>query len=243
MRVLLLAGSGEARTIARELSERGVDVIASLAGVVKEPLAIGVPTRIGGFGGHAGFVAFLEAEGIESVVDATHPFAAHISARTHAVCTTRGLPYLRVERPGWVEGPGDRWVWIRGESAAVEHIPPAAVVLLATGRQTLDQYAALAVGRTLYCRQIDPSERLFPFSKGGFVIGRPPFAMADEIDLFVKLGVDWIIAKDAGGAESRAKLDAARELGIGVLMIRRPVVDAGPKVETVAEAVDWVARL
>ncbi len=243
MRVLLLAGSGEARAIASELGARGADVIASFAGAVKEPAALGVPTRIGGFGGEAGFVAFINSEGIGAVVDATHPFAAKITARTSAVCKARGLPYLRVERPGWVAGPDDRWVWIGEEAEAVQYIPPGAVVFLATGRQTLELYAGLANGRTLYCRQIDPVARPFPFPGGAFVIGRPPFAVADEIDLFRELGVKWIIAKDAGGLESRTKLDAARELGIGVLMIRRPVLTLGPKVETAAEAVEWVAGL
>jgi precorrin-6A/cobalt-precorrin-6A reductase len=243
MRVLLLAGSGEARTIAGVLHRQGVEVIASLAGAVRAPLPLGVPTRIGGFGGAAGFEAYLAAEGIGAVIDATHPFAARITARTHAICAAHGLPYLRVERPGWVEGPCDRWIRIADPAAAAAHVPPESVVFLATGRQTLDAYAELAKGRMLYCRQIDPVERPFPFPQGGFVIGRPPFALADEIALFRRLGVTWLIAKDAGGDENRSKLDAARELGIGVLMIRRPAPDVGPKVETVAEAVDWVAGL
>lgn len=243
MTILLLAGSGEARVLASELAAKGVPVIASLAGAVRQPTPLDVPVRIGGFGGADGFTDFLSTHHIAAVIDATHPFAAQITARTAAICADRGLPYLRLERPGWCAGPGDNWIWIDREEDAVLHISDGATVFLATGRQTLDHYAGLA-GCTLYCRQIDPATRAFPFSKGGFVIGRPPFPVADEIALFQRLGNGWLVVKDAGGVANRTKLDAARALGLPVLIIRRPAPPFGiTLVETVAAALDWVAAL
>lgn len=243
IRVLLLSGTTEARRIAAELAslpER--HVIASLAGATRSPQALGVPTRIGGFGGAEGFAAYLRDERIDAVLDATHPFAARMSHRTHAVCAGMAVPYAQVLRPAWRPGPGDDWVFLDDETDAPRHIAEGSTVFLATGRQTLDRFEALK-GSTLYVRQIDSAPGEFPFPRGGWVVGRPPFPVEDEIALFGRLGIDWLAVKNAGGDASRSKLDAARELGIRVAMIRRPVQPGGLKLESVAAAVDWVRHL
>jgi precorrin-6A/cobalt-precorrin-6A reductase len=240
--VLLLAGTAEARHLAQAMARRSIPVLASLAGAVRQPLSQDVPTRIGGFGGEAGFIAVLEDSGITAVVDATHPFAAQITARTARICASRKIPCLRLERPGWTPGPGDEWTMIDDEAGAAAHVPPGATVFLATGRQTLEYFDGLQ-SRTLYCRQIDQAERPFPFPKGAFVIGRPPFTVAGEEALFARLGIEWLVTKNSGGHENRTKLDAARNLGIRVLMIRRPDPSPGPKVETVEEAITWLEAL
>jgi len=239
-RLLLLAGTGEARQLAGRLAGRpGLSVTASLAGTTREPADLPVPMRVGGFGGRAGFEAFLDAEGIEVVIDATHPFAHRISARTAEVCRDRGLAYLQLLRPEWRPGPGDRWTFITREDEAAVHVPPGATVFLATGRQSLPDFANLA-GRDLICRQIDPPDAPFPFGNGRYLVGRPPFSVEDEKRLFTELGVDVLIVKNAGGAASRTKLDAARALGIPVVMIRRPPQPEAARVATVDEALAWL---
>lgn len=240
MTLLLLAGTSEARRIAAALA--GQDAVASLAGATRAPAPLGLPTRTGGFGCDAGFLDYLDTARIHAVLDATHPFAARISVRTARLCAARGLPCAQVLRPGWQAGPGDRWTRIASEEDAARIIPPGATVFLATGRQTLDRFAGLE-GRRLLLRQIDPPTAPFPFPGGEFVIGRPPFDRAAEERLFRELRVDWLVVKDAGGAESRAKLDAARALGLPVLMIDRPPPAAAKVLTSVAEALAWVARL
>jgi precorrin-6A/cobalt-precorrin-6A reductase len=241
-RVLVLAGTAEARELCARLAGR-VEVLASLAGAVRRPLAQGVPTRVGGFGGAEGFLRVLAEEGIGAVVDATHPFAARISARTAEVCDGAGVPCLRLERAGWQAGPGDRWTWVADEAAAAGAVPEGARVFLATGRQTAGAFAGLA--GEVWCRVIDAPEGAAPFARGGWLVGRPPFGVADEVALFRRLGIDVIVAKDSGAADAEAKLVAARELGLPVIMLRRPEVrlPAGGRVETVEAAVDWVERV
>jgi precorrin-6A/cobalt-precorrin-6A reductase len=185
----------------------------------------------------------LAQAGISAVVDATHPFAARITARTAAVCRDLGMPYLRLERPGWVPGPGDDWVMVEREADVVRYVGPEDVVFLGTGRQTLERFAGLGVSR-VYCRVIDPPKRAFPFAGGEFVVGRPPFSVDDEVALFARLGVTRLVVKNAGGELSRSKLEAARRLGIQVVMLARPVGPVCARVETVEEAVGWAgARL
>ena len=242
MTLLLLAGTGEAQQIAKGLAAEGIAAAASLAGATRSPNPVPLPTRIGGFSGAEGFAAYLEAEGITAVLDATHPFAAHISARTHAICAARALPYAQVLRPPWTPGPGDRWTAIDAEEEAEAHIPEGATVFLATGRQTLERFACLR-GRRLYCRQIDPPEGPFPFEGGEFLVGRPPFSVADEVALFKRLGIDWLVVKNAGGALSAAKLEAARTLQIPVLMINRPSPTPGPILTSVEAALAWARAL
>lgn len=242
MTLLLLAGTGEAQQIAQVLVDRGTKAIASLAGVTRAPRATGLPTRIGGFGGEDGFCAFLKENAISAVLDATHPFADSISARTARICTRENIPYCQLLRPEWKAEAGDLWTFIDREEGAVDYIKPGEVVFLATGRQTLDRFANLARAR-LICRQVDPPDRSFPFPNGMFLIGRPPFSIEDEISLFQELGIDWLVAKNAGGEASRTKLIAARQLGINVAMIARPPQPDAPKVSTVDEALTWIAQL
>ena len=240
MTLLILGGTGDGRRLAKRLEGR--DAIISLAGATRMPDALPLPTRIGGFGGADGFVAYLHDAGISAVLDATHPYAHQITERTAQICIARGLPYLQFLRPPWQQEPEDDWTVIKNEQEAADHIPPGATVFLGTGRQTLDRFANL-VGREVICRQIDPPEKPFPFVGGRFLVGRPPFSVEDELALFKALGVDWLIVKNAGGAASRTKLTAARMLGIPVLMIARPPRGDWPIVETTDAAFDWVNAL
>lgn len=243
LRVLLLAGTAEARAIAGGLAAMpGVAAQASLAGAVRAPAALPLPTRIGGFGGEDGFAEFLRAQRIAQVIDATHPFAHRISARSARVCEPLGTGYLQVLRPAWAPGPGDRWTPIATEEDAARHIPEGATVFLATGRQTLDRFANLG-GRRLICRQIDPPGAPFPYPGGEYLVGRPPFSVAGEAALFARLGVDWLVVKNAGGTASRAKLDAARALGLPVAMIDRPPQLDAPRVGTAQAALDRIREL
>ncbi len=242
MRVLLLAGTAEARDLASEMARAGIDGVASLAGAVRRPAMQDMPTRIGGFGGGAAFLQYLEAERITAVIDATHPFAARISQRTQRLCSGRRIPYLQLLRPPWTADPDDRWQQVDREEDVAALVPPDATVFLATGRQTLERFGGLA-GREVIARQIDPPEEEFPFPGGRFLIGRPPFAVEDEVQLFRDLGVDWLVVKNAGGAPSRSKLDAARILDIPVAMIARPAQPPGDKVESVEGAMAWLREI
>ena len=242
MTLLLLAGTSDARRLARGLADRGVPTLASLAGATREPVALPVPTRSGGFGGAQGFRDVLAAEGIGAVIDATHPFAARITARTHEICAALGLPHLRLERPGWQPGPGDHWTVVADEDEAKALIPEGSVVFLATGRQSLPGWEGLRAA-SVHLRVIDPPDGPFPFP-GGFVVARPPFDSLAEVETFARLGVTHLVVKDSGAADGRAKLDAARELGISVIVLRRPPWPDGLRtVETVAQALAWVGEL
>jgi len=240
MTILLLAGTGDARRLAERLSGR--DVVASIAGATREPIALPLPTRVGGFGGEEAFRAYLTEAGISAVVDATHPYAHRITRRTAEICKSADIPYLQLLRPGWTPEPGDNWTEIAAEEDAAAHIPLGATVFLGTGRQSLERFANLA-GRFVICRQIDPPDGPFPLDEGMFLVGRPPFSIEDEIALFKARKVDWLVVKNAGGAASRTKLTAANRLQIPVLMLTRPPQGDWPCVATVDEAMAWVDAL
>ncbi|MFU8776929.1 MAG: cobalt-precorrin-6A reductase [Roseovarius sp.] len=242
MTLLLLAGTAEAQQVARHLADEGRAAVASLAGATAAPRAMGLPMRIGGFGGEAGFLRYLAEAGITAVLDATHPFAVHISERTARLCAANALPHCQLLRPEWGPGPGDRWTSIAAEEEAAVHIPEGATVFLATGRQGVTRFANLD-GRRLICRVVDPPEAPFPMTNGTYIVGRPPFSVDDEIALFTRLGVDWLVVKNAGGAASDSKLAAARALSLPVAMIARPPQPDAPRVATVAAAMDWVRAL
>lgn len=240
--ILLLAGTAEARNLAGYLQDAGIECIASLAGATRNPIDLGVPTRIGGFGGAEGFNAFLEAENITAVIDATHPFADKITARTAQICNERALPYLRFERAQWISRTGDSWHRANTYADLDRLIPKGARVFVATGRQSLEHYAVLQ-DRHLMCRVIDPPSEPFPYPNGEWIVGRPPFSEADERATFERLKPDWLVVKNAGGGGGKTKLAAARALGIHVAMMTRPDAPAGiERREQICDALEWAEQ-
>lgn len=234
--ILILAGTAEARAVARGLAERGVPALASLAGAVREPAPMAVPTRLGGFGGEEGLAAALA--GVRAVVDATHPFAARITERAHRVCGRLGVPLLRLQRPGFREGPGDRWRRVGDVAQAVALVPQGARLFLATGRGGLGEWEGVRAAKA-WVRVVDPPGAPLPFEA---VVARPPFDRAAEAALFRRLGVTHLAVKDSGG-EGRGKLDAARDLGVAVLMLERTPLPRGLEVvEEAGAAVHWALR-
>lgn len=243
MKLLLLAGTSDARNLAKSLAkEPNITTIASLAGVTREPQDLAVPMRVGRFGGRAAFVKYLQDEGFDAVVDGTHPFAARISKRCAEVASNLNMPHVQIMRPAWQASEGDNWTFVNSERDAAKHIPKGACVLLATGRQTLHRFDNMQ-GRYLICRQIERTEGDFPFESGEYLIGHPPFSVEEEITLFKQRSIDWIVVKNAGGVLSQSKLVAARQLGLPVLLINRaPLLDCN-QVPSAEAALNWVRGL
>jgi precorrin-6A/cobalt-precorrin-6A reductase len=217
-------------------------VISSLAGRVARPrLPVGA-VRVGGFGGPERLAEWLRANEIAAVVDATHPFAERISASAAAATAAAGVPLLRLERPGWSERDGDRWTWVDDLDAAAAAIPAlGARVLLTTGRQGLPSFAAVADAWFLI-RCVDPPEPPLPPHRE-LLLDRGPYTRAGELALIDAHAIDLVITKDSGGTLTEAKLDAARERGLPVIVVRRPARPEGVEtVTTVSDAVAWVAR-
>jgi precorrin-6A/cobalt-precorrin-6A reductase len=236
--MLVLGGTGEARRLATALVERGVDVVSSLAGRVADPLLPPGAVRIGGFGGVAGLTAWLEDRPVAAVVDATHPFAAGMTANAAVACDLTGIPLLRLQRPGWTPQPGDDWRWVDTLAEAAAVVAGFHSVFLTTGRQGLGAFAGLTA-RCLV-RSVDPPEPPLP-ERTTVVLARGPFTVAEELALMRQHGVDVVVTKDSGGSMTAAKLTAARELGVPVVLVRRPPVPPGvPTVGTVDEALAWV---
>ncbi|MGY1843165.1 cobalt-precorrin-6A reductase [Modestobacter sp. SYSU DS0875] len=236
--VLVLGGTGEARRLAAALLAQGVDVLSSLAGRVADPVLPEGPVRIGGFGGADGLAAWLAEHRPRAVVDATHPFAARITANAAAAATRQGTPLLRLQRPGWTPGPGDTWRFVDTSTQAAEAVAGYRSVFLTTGRQGVGVFAGLP-GRVLV-RSVDPPDEPLP-AGATLLLDRGPFSVADELALMREHAVDVVVTKDSGGHLTEAKLVAARELGIPVVLVRRPPLPPGVEtVATVEEALEWL---
>ncbi|OMQ13884.1 cobalt-precorrin-6A reductase, partial [Modestobacter sp. VKM Ac-2676] len=173
-----------------------------------------------------------------AVVDATHPFAARITANAVRAAAAHGTPLLRLQRPGWTPQPGDTWRHVDTSTAAAEALSGYRSVFLTTGRQGVGVFAGLS-GRVLV-RSVDPPDEPLP-AGATLLLDRGPFSVADELALMREHVVDVVVTKDSGGHLTEAKLIAARQLGIPVVLIRRPPLPAGVEtVATVEDAVAWV---
>ena len=200
--------------------------LLSLAGRTERPAAVPVPVRTGGFGGADGLASFLRDHCIELVVDATHPFAARISAHAVAACAAAGVPRVVFSRPAWMAGPADRWTAVPDIPAAVGALGAARRrVLVTTGRLGLAAYHAAPQHHYLV-RTIDPPDPADLPPDARLILARPPFTSADEAELMRREGVEVLVSKNSGGAT--AKLEAARVLGLPVVMVQRPPPPPGP---------------
>jgi precorrin-6A/cobalt-precorrin-6A reductase len=242
-RVLILAGTSEARRLAAQLDRvPGVQVISTLAGRVSEPILPDGEVRIGGFGGAAGLADWLRTERIDALVDATHPFAATMSRTAAAVSTELGLPMLALRRPGWTELPGDRWIRVPSLAAAADALTGLGTrVFLTTGRTDLAPFESLDEHWFLI-RSVDPPQAKLPVHSE-VILSRGPFSLPDEIALITTWQIDVLVTKDSGGKATAAKLAAARQLQLPVVMVDRPAAPRVPAVARVDDAVRWVQRL
>ncbi|MFW5833354.1 MAG: cobalt-precorrin-6A reductase [Pseudomonadota bacterium] len=239
--VLLLGGSTEAKAVALWLAARPeIRLVTSLAGVTRAPGPLPGDLRIGGFGGAMGLRRWLEAHAVEVVVDATHPFAVRIARNARRAAHVARLPHLKVWRPAWTAKPGDRW----HEVADIEAAEAAARKLgrrpfVALGRGGAIRFATRGFDQVVF-RTIEPPPDVLP-PRVRLVTGRGPFDVAAERRLFEDDAIDVLVTKNAGGSAGHAKLEAARGLGLPVVMIRRPPPPPPPLARDPDEARAWLA--
>ncbi|WP_238419433.1 cobalt-precorrin-6A reductase [Gordonia sp. 'Campus'] len=241
-RVLILGGTGEARALASALDDTGIDVISSLAGRVQNPrLPVG-PVRIGGFGGPEGLRKWLLDNEIRAVVDATHPFAATITRNAARATEDAGIPLLRLRREPWSPGTADRWIRVPDlPSAAAEVARRGTRVLLTTGRQDVGVFADIDTAWFLI-RVVDPPTAALP-PNHALLRSRGPYDHASESALLRDNDIDLLVTKNSGGALTEAKLSAAADLGIDVVMVDRPAEPDSTAVSDVGAAREWLERL
>ena len=246
-RVLILGGTGEAVALARRLESRAeFDVVTSLAGRTRRPAPIPGRVRIGGFGGVEGLSAWLEAEEVAAVVDATHPYAATISRHARLACDGLGIARLQLRRPSWSPVEGDAWTGVASMEAAANAVAGAPVsaqgcVFLSTGARDLQAFGHLRTTRFLV-RLVDAPPEPLPLAESDLIVDRGPFAVEDERALFLDRDVELLVSKNSGGGATYAKLAAARELGVPVVMVDRPDPEPGTAAETAEEALRWLVR-
>ena len=242
-RLMILGGTGDAVKLASlAIALPGLTVITSLAGRTSAPKSLVGDVRIGGFGGEAGLVTYLHTEPIDLLIDATHPFAAQISRNAAGAATQVGIPRLMLIRPGWQRLPEDNWIEVASVEAAVGAIPASVQRIFVTiGRQQLAPFASL-MDKWCLMRSIDPPDPSIPLPPGKLLLDRGPFSLEQERELLRSERIQAIVSKNSGGDATYAKILAARELGIPVIMVQRPIVPSGESVPDVAGAIDWLSQ-
>ena len=240
-RLLILGGTGDGVELASEATKiSGVEVISSLAGRTIAPKSLVGAVRIGGFGGEAGLVEYLQAEQIDLLIDATHPFAANISWNAAGAARQVGIPWLMLIRPGWERLPGDDWIEVGSVEAAVVAIPASAGrIFLTIGRQQVALFAGLT-DKWCLIRSIDPPEAGIVLPPGEVLLDRGPFSLEQELQLLRDYRIEAIVSKNSGGDATYAKVIAARELGIPVIMVQRSIVPDGDIATNVSGAIEWL---
>jgi precorrin-6A/cobalt-precorrin-6A reductase len=241
-RVLVLGGSSEARQLARRIAaDPRLDGVISLAGRTSAPLAHDLPTRRGGFGGVEGLTRYLIEERISHVIDATHPFAAQISANARAACAAVGAPLLVLTRAPWVPGRDDRWIEVESNAEAARALgAEPRRVFLAIGRQGVADFR-LAPQHEYLLRVIEPPNADDLPPSCDVIFGRGPFTLEHEISLMRDRRFEIVVTKNSGGALAYAKIEAARMLGLEVVMIARPPSGDASSTDSIDAALAFLA--
>lgn len=238
--VLLLGGTIEASALARLLAAQGIAATLSYAGRTETPRAQPVPVRVGGFGGVTGLADYLRSHRVTHLVDATHPFAATMSAHAVDAAQLAGVAHVALTRPAWEPIPGDHWTRVPDIEGAVAALDgPARRVMLALGRMHVEMFAVQPQHHYLL-RFVDTPERPPALLYHSLIVDRGPFTVAGDSSLMQRHAIDVIVCKNAGGQGAEAKLLAARQLGLPVLMIDRPAIPDRAEVYRPEDVLAWV---
>jgi precorrin-6A/cobalt-precorrin-6A reductase len=241
VRVLLLGGTTEASLIGRELAAAGIAGVYSYAGRTATPVAQPLPTRVGGFGGVDGLAEYLRHEKITHVIDATHPFAGQMSRNAVDACAKTNTPLIAYLREPWVEGPGDKWQHVATLVDAAAALPDHPVrIFLAIGRKHLAPFAAQP--RHFYLLRLVDTPVALPLPEAEIVLARGPFTIEGDLALLLDHRITHIVARNAGGEGAKAKLDAARMLGLPVIMIDPPSLPERRTAQNVGEIMRWLTQ-
>jgi precorrin-6A/cobalt-precorrin-6A reductase len=236
VKILILGGTGEARELAGRLATLGHDVTTSLAGRTSRPQMPVGGIRVGKFGGVPGLIGYLKMMGFERLVDATHPYAGLISINAVAAAKQADVPLVRYMRPPWIEPDGAGWQHVGDLSDAASALPGEASVLVTTGHEGL----ASLLGRddcAFVVRLIEPPEAPLP-RHAKLLLDHPPYSVEGERALMRREAITHLVTKNSGGEQTAAKLAAARELGVIVVMVERPVYGPAVEVASVEAAVE-----
>ena len=240
MKILILGGTGEARELAGRLVALGHEVISSLAGRTSDPKLPRGDVRVGKFGGVPGLRAYLRANGIEQLVDATHPYSGLISTNAVAASGAEGVPLLRLVRAEWPEPEGANWVHVGSVETAERILPPGSNVLVTTGHAGLEALYKRD-DCTFVVRLIDPPDAPLP-RHAQLLLDRPPYTLEGERELMRRRAITHLVSKNSGGGQTAAKLVAAQQLSITIIMIDRPMQHNGAVVETIDATIDALAK-
>ena len=218
----------------------GRKAIYSYAGRVEAPQPVPIPSRIGGFGGAEGLSAYIAQAGITHLVDATHPFADKMSRNAVQAAQIAGIPLIALTRPEWTPGEGDEWLNVPDLVTAVAALPKDPTrVYLAIGRTEIGRFAARPEHHYLL-RLVDRPETVPPLARHEVVVARGPFDVDSDRTLLESHRIELVVSKNSGGSGARAKLDAARELGLPVLMIDRPALPERREVASIPDVLEWL---
>ena len=235
-----MGGTGDANALAEALSRAHIDAIYSYAGRTQIPLPHALPTRTGGFGGAAGLADYIRQMRITHVIDATHPFAAEMSRHAIEACTATNTPLIALERAPWMRMAGDSWIEVADIDAAVTALPDTpARVFLAIGRQHIAPFA-VKPQHAYTLRFVDAPDGALPLANAEMIVSRGPFTLQSDRELMASRRIDLLVARNSGGSGARAKIDAARELRVPVIMIARPTLPQRPGVESTEEVMAWL---
>jgi precorrin-6A/cobalt-precorrin-6A reductase len=242
-KILILGGTGEAADLARLIAQKlgsKTEVVTSYSGVTGHQPDLPGTVRVGGFGGAEGLISYIEQEGFDYIIDATHPFAEKISQSCYVAALATNTERVTLVRPEWEPLHNDRWLEVPDMKEAAKLIEKlGGRVLLTIGIKELSVFADIVNAHFVVRMVKEPTEKL-PFKSYEVIVGHPPFSVEEECALLKEKKIRMLVTKNSGGEKTKHKIEAARKEGVSVLMIERPAPEPGERVNSVTEALTWL---
>ena len=238
--ILILVGTGDSLKVADELclhAEFKVYIFLDKRSRLRSNSK--VAGEISSLRNEEFFHRFLIENGIEALIDASHPFDKESTELCKRVSKLADIKLTHFLRPPWTPTIDDNWTSVRTLDEAAKIIPDGSNVFIATGRIGLEKFSKLTSSK-FFIRRLGKVKLQCPLDNGKFIYGNPPFSLKDEISLFRSLKIDILVIKNVGGDGSFAKVEAARAMNISVIMIERPKESPINAITTIPEIFKWM---
>jgi precorrin-6A/cobalt-precorrin-6A reductase len=233
--ILVMSGTADGRELVAELNKRGKKLLATVAtsygSALYEDMGLSDLCVEGRMDKEA-LTKFIEDNNIDTLIDATHPYAKEASKNAVEACKAKGIKYIRFERDSTHLPQSPLLRVVKDLEEAVELSSKLGNrILVTTGYNSVASFIRLKHKNDLVVRILPVPEHV----QGCIKLGIPPWNIQALQGPFSKefnrasireFNIDVVVTKDGGKeAKTLEKIEACLEEGIPIVVIQRPSLD------------------
>ena len=142
-------------------------------------------------------------------------------------------------RPAWEPEINEKWNIVNSIDDAIKFLPTNSRPFFAIGKKHAHKLHFRDDVFSII-RMIEAPDSSFGLSHGELILGRPTKNWEAECDLFKNKEITHLVLRNSGGEVGFAKIKAARNLNISIIMIKRPPIPAGTVITELEDLREWL---